>query len=250
MTTFDTERLANQLVDARARRAQIAVHDAPPSVEDAYAVQDSVARRVGAVGGWKVGAKTPSAEPTCAPMFEPLIRRSPAAWPAAGFHMIGIEAEIAFRLSRDVATGPRPLGAEEVYDFVASAHPAIEVVDTRIADWRRADPLALLADNQMNGGFVLGDAVAGWRSIDLTNVAVRLAIDGKILVDTVGGNTGGDPRRLLVWLINHCRERRGGLAAGAIVTTGSFTGMTFVEPGARAEAHFPRIGRASVEFPR
>ena len=250
MTTFNAEGMADQLADARTRRTQIAVNDAPPRVEDAYAVQDAVARRVGAVGGWKVGAKTPSAEPTCAPMFASLIGRSPTAWPAAGFHMIGIEAEIAFRLARDVAAGPRPLGAEDVYALIASAHPAIEVVDTRIADWRKADPLTLLADNQMNGGFALGDAVADWRSIDLANVAVRLSIDGEIVVDTVGGNTGGDPRRLLVWLINHCRERRGGLAAGAIITTGSFTGMTFVEAGARAEARFPRLGGASVEFPR
>jgi len=250
MTKFDAERLASTLLVARTRRTQTTVRDAPPQVDDAYAAQDAVARRVGAIGGWKVGAKTPIAEPTCAPLFGSLIRPSPASWPAAEFHMIGIEAEVAFRLARDVAPGFGPLGAEEVYAHVASAHPAIEVVDTRLADWRHADPLTLLADNQMNGRFVYGDPVADWRSIDLANIAVRLSIDGKVTVDSVGGNTGGDPLRLLVWLVNHCRERRAGLAAGAIVTTGSFTGMTFVEPGARADAYFPQLGRASVEFPR
>lgn len=250
MTIFDAERLAGQLADARMRGTQIAVDDPPRRVDDAYAVQDAVARRVGEIGGWKVGAKTPSAEPTCAPMFRPLIRRSPATLAAAGFRMIGIEAEIAFRVARDVAAGRQPLSAEAVYDIIGAAHPAIEVVDTRIADWRTADPLALLADNQMNGGFVVGDAIQDWRAIDLANAAVRLSIDGKTVVDAVGGNSGGDPRRLLVWLVNHCRERRGGLTADAIVTTGSFTGMTFVEPGARAEAYFPQIGRASVEFLR
>ncbi len=250
MTKFDVEGMAASLLDARQRRTQFAVRRAPPHIDDAYAVQDAVARRVGTIGGWKVGAKTPIAEPTCAPLFGSQIGPSPAAWPAAGFHMIGIEAEVAFRLAREVAPESGPLGAEEVYAHVASAHAAIEVVDTRLADWRKADPLTLLADNQMNGGLAFSDAVADWRSIDLANIAVRLSIDGKTAVDTVGGNTGGDPRRLLVWLVNHCRARRGGLAAGTIVTTGSFTGMTFVEPGARAEASFPQLGRASVEFPR
>jgi 2-keto-4-pentenoate hydratase len=56
------------------------------------------------------------------------------------------------------------------------------------------------------------------------------------MVEQRGGNTGGDPRRLLRWMIEHAARRRGGLEAGAMMTTGSYTGMIFVEAGARVEA--------------
>ena len=69
---------------------------------EAYEVQALVAAKVGAVGAWKVGAPSPEAEPVFAPIFADLVHKSPARLPAAAFHRRGIEAEIAYRLGRDL----------------------------------------------------------------------------------------------------------------------------------------------------
>jgi 2-keto-4-pentenoate hydratase len=245
--SFDVARAASLLVEARQSRRQAEVFSPGPSrPEEAYAVQEAVVRRFGPVGGWKVGAKSPEAEPNTAPLFASLIQPSPAAWPAGSLHMRGVEAEIAFRIGRDLPAGGGALGQQTVLDALESVHAAIEIVDTRIARWREADPLWLLADNQSNGGFVYDPAGIPWTGQDFTDAPVRLTINGRIAVEQRGGNTAGDPRRLLLWLVNHCIEHRGGLKAGAMITTGSYTGMIFVEAGARVEAAFSGIGRAEV----
>jgi 2-keto-4-pentenoate hydratase len=44
-------------------------------------------------------------------------------------------------------------------------------------------------------------------------------------------------------------RERGGIKAGAIVTTGSWTGMVFTKRGARIVADFGLLGRGEVAFP-
>ena len=238
---------AGLLVAARASRRLIEAPFAIPTADDAYAIQDAVATSLGPAAAWKVGAKGPKVQPTCAPIFA--ISRSSASIPASTLGMIGIEAEIAFSLARDITPSDWPFGAEDLGAVIAAAHPAIEVVDTRISQWQQADRFWLLADNQMNAALVTGPAVTDWHHRDFTRQPVAQKVDGRTTVETVGGNAAGDPRRLLLWLINHCLCNNMILRAGMLITTGSCTGMTFVQPGAHVSAEFPGIGTAAVAFP-
>lgn len=247
---FDVERAASILLEGRRQRRLIEPFTpGPAGPEEAYAVQDAVARRLGPVGGWKVGAKAPGETPNAAPLLCELMRTSPAVFPADTLHLIGIEAEIAFRLGRDIEPRSEPLPRDEIWASVQSVHAAIEIVDTRLADWRKADRLWVLADNQSNGGFVYDPDGIAFDDETFAEASVRLAVDGRTVVEGRGGNPAGDPRWLVEWLVNHCAQRRGGLRAGAIVTTGSCTGMIFVEPGAAVEATFDGIGTVEVAFP-
>ena len=81
--------------------------------------------------------------------------------------MIGVEAELAFLLKRDIEAGDDQIDPAQVLDAVASVHAAIEIVDTRLPDWQNAPPLWKLADNQTNGYFILGSGVEDWRHRDL-----------------------------------------------------------------------------------
>lgn len=241
---------ARSLVAARTSRRLVAHLPFPPSsLHDAYAIQDAVAQEMGSIGGWKVGAKGPAAQPTCAPLFAGLIYRAPAVVPAHTLGMIGIEAEIAFRLDRGIAPGGEALDDAAVAAAIGSIHPAIEIVDTRLANWREADPLTLLADNSMNAGFVHGAGEAHWRGWNFLRQPVRLTVDGKTVAEAIGGNPAGDPCWLVTWLVNHCRRNGIDLAAGTFITTGSCTGMIFVAPEVRVEADFPGLGRVQVAFP-
>lgn len=247
--SFDVEQAASLLIDARKRHRQIEPFTPGPAhAEHAYAVQDAVARRLAPVAGWKVGAKGPGETPNAAPLLADLVRLTPAEWPSSSLHMIGIEAELAFRLKKDVEPRSRALPPEEVWSAVDTVHAALEIVDTRLAGWERADKMWVLADNQSNGGFIYdpqGVAVGGQA---FANAGVRLLIDDRTAVDRRGGNPAGNPRWLLDWLVDHCARCRGGLRAGMLVTTGSYTGMLFVEPGASVKAIFDGIGSVQVRF--
>src|SRR5216110_2485081 len=102
----------------------------PQSEADSYAIQDAVIRRLGErVGGYKVGF-SPEGGIFCAPIYASMVHTSPASLPARGFHLIGIECEIGFRLNQALAQRERPYSRDEVL-AAASLHPTIEIVDSR-----------------------------------------------------------------------------------------------------------------------
>jgi 2-keto-4-pentenoate hydratase len=244
-------RAARVLVEARRTRAwppDLPADCRPRGVEEAYAVQEAVCRTLGRVGGWKVGAATPTAEPRRAPLLAALVAPGPAALRGPEFHVIGIESELAFRLGRDLPPRAAPYSRDEVLDALDTLHPAIEVVDSRFAERTAADALSQLADNQSNGAFVYGHGVAAWRHVDFSRQPVRLRIDGAVVHEGEGGNTAGDPLRLVHWLANHLSARGASLRAGDVVTTGTTTGLRLVNPGAVVEAEFPGVGGVRVEI--
>lgn len=220
----------------------------PMTAADAYAIQDAIAGELGAVGGWKVGAKSATAEPTCAPLPASLIFRSPQRFIAGTFGRNGIEAELAFTLSRDLPPRPEPYRAADVAAAVSRVHAAIEIVDSRFVGPSAVDALSMLADSHGNGALVIGDGVTLPPAFDSSSQPVALDVGGARLHESRGSNPAGDVLHLLAWLANHAAPRSGGLRRGDVVTTGSWTGMRFVEPGARVEAAFADIGRVEVRF--
>jgi len=244
VTSFSAPNAAAALLEARRSRTPIPLASpGPASQAEAFAVQDAVAAGLGPAAAWKVGGGG-----TAAPIAATLVRPSPCCWPAAEFLRIGIEAEIAFRIGRDLP-GPDAPGPDQVRDAIASIHAAIEIVDSRFDTWPVPDPLWALADNQNNGGFVYEPTGRPWRGVPLERAHVTLSVDGCDVVAGEGRNPGGDPFRLLVWLAGHLAGRAGGLKAGTFVTTGSLTGITFVDPGAAVAVDIAGIGRVELTVP-
>src|SRR3954465_10095326 len=170
------------------------------SREDAFAIQDAVLKCLNErVGGWKVGA-LPDGGDFIAPIYASAIKASAAAMPARGFHLIGIECEIGFRLNRDFPALGQPYGRDEVL-AAASLHPTIEIVDSRYQDFRTLDRLQVLADNFSNGGLVYGVAASGWEGMDLAHPPIEVTADGKPFAECTGLRAG-DPIGLLVELVN------------------------------------------------
>jgi 2-keto-4-pentenoate hydratase len=250
-TDARNRRAAGLLVDARNRRVPLRElpQDArPQSSDDAYAIQDLVIGAIGPAGGWKVGAKTPTAEPTCAPLPAARIHDEPQRIRAGMFRLNGIEAELAFTLARALPPRDVPYAAADLRDAIATVHPVIEIVDSRYVDLERMDTLSLLADSFSNGALVVGRGIPLPRSFAVDAQPVEVDIDGERALALVDSNPAGDPMRLLAWLANHAARRCGGLRQGDVVTTGSWTGVRFLPQGGRVVARFPRIGTVALEF--
>ncbi len=200
------------------------------------------------MAGWKVGAGSPTAEPNPAPLLAGAVVRSPAKFDGKAMHLIGVEVEIAFHIARDIPARNEPVGRDEALVAVGDAFVAMEACDTRLADYKQAGPEWLLADNQANHGLVVGDDIPHWRTLDWPNLRVRQIIDGKVEVDHKGGLRAVDPVRLLAWMIDHAVRLRGGIRKGQVITTGSWTGLTFYAPGIKARGEFVGLGAVEASF--
>ena len=250
--SVDIPKAVKQLLEARRSGVQVKPPFAIPANSEGratvYAIQDGVAAATGPVSGWKVGARTPTAEPNPAPLLAGALVTSPATFDGKAMHMIGVEIEISFHIARDIAARTAPVDREEALAAVGDAFVGMEVVDTRLADFKSADPEWLLADNQMNHALVIGDPIRDWRRLDWANLRVKLTIDGKTDVEQTGGLGAVDPVRPLAWMIDHAVRHRGGIRKGQAITTGSWTGLRYYPPGTRARGEFAGLGSVEASF--
>jgi 2-keto-4-pentenoate hydratase len=206
-----------------------------------------VALALGGFAGWKVGAKGPAAEPTCAPIAPSLLHASPHRFEPAQLRLRGIEAEFAVMLAHDLPPRARPYEPGEARAAVASVHAAIELVESRFADRDAVDPLALLADGNSHGALVYGAGAQADAVADPARARVQLWIGGERVDDVVGGNPAGDVWRLLAWLANHCAARGRALRAGQIVTAGSCTGLRLAPESTRVRASIDGLPPVEIE---
>jgi 2-keto-4-pentenoate hydratase len=246
--TVDISHAVHSLLEARRSRRQVAPPFALPDRDAVYAIQDGVARATGPVAGWKVGARTPTAEPNPAPLLAGALVKSPARFDGEAMHMIGVEIEISFHIVRDITARDKAVGREEALTAVGDAFVGMEVVDTRLANFKSVDAEWLLADNQMNHALVMGDRVKDWMGLDWPDLQVTLVIDGSTIVDQRGGLGAVDPVRPLAWMIDHAVRRRGGIHKGQAITTGSWTGLRYFPPGTRARGEFAGLGAVEATF--
>ena len=221
---------------------------APTTEAEAWAIQRAVLAHLGGrIGGYKC-ATPPGKPPSAALLNAAHVRPAPARWPVAAGARVGIETEIAFRLGRDLPARAAPYPREEVLDAVAGCFPAIEMVETRYIDPKAVTPLEAQADTIAHAGLICGADVPDWRARDLTGLTVRQTYGNAVQVEKVGGNPSLDPVAPLVWLANHLPTVGLHLEAGQVVTTGSCTGLLWVEGGARVVGAFLGFGAAVVDL--
>ena len=247
-----TTNIADQLIMARRDHLQwdTQLLAGSPSIDDAYAIQEIVTQQLSAeISAWKTSAPDPESIPITAPIYSELVYISGAKVPASELFVIGIEGEIAFRIGQDLPRRKNPYSRDELIKSIAELLPAIEIVDTRMRDGFSQNKNLMLADNQSNGGLVVGESVSDWKGLDFANLKASVTVNGVTEYSGVAGNRAGDPFKLMAWAANHSAIRGRPFKAGDIVTTGTYTGILFVEPGVEVVVDFPGIGSVEVSFP-
>jgi 2-keto-4-pentenoate hydratase len=155
------------------------------------------------------------------------------------------EAEIAFVLGTDL---PDPgTSPEQVAAAVVAVHAAIEIVDSRIADWKItfADTVA---DNGSSAFFVLSRTGRPLADLDLWSCGMVLEINGAIVSLGAGAAALGHPLKAASWLARTMAQRGESLAAGDILLTGALGPMVALTPGDRVRAVVGGIGAVAFNY--
>ena len=172
-----------------------------------------------------------------------------AAVSLAGNRMRVAEPEFAFRFGSELPPRPEPWTVTEVLAAVAELHLAIELPDSRFADFARAGGPALIADNACARDLVVGPPIsAPWAETDLAAHPVRARVGGRYVREGSGANVLGDPRLALAWLVNEVSSLGITISEGELVTTGVVMVPLEIRPGDRVEADFGALGSVSVDL--
>ena len=227
----------------------------PRTMADGYAAQRALAAVSGEpVLGWKIAATSTSGQrhinvdgPIAGRLLASRVHHGPCEVAFGANRMAVAEAEFAFVMGAELPAREKAYSVEEVLAAVATLHPAIEIPDSRFADFTRAGSAQLAADNACAHEFVLGPATgADWRAIDLAAQPVRLSIDGRVATTGAGADALGDPRIALAWIANNHAAQGAALQAGDIITTGVCGKPGAIAAGSRVEADLGPIGTAEV----
>ena len=228
------------------KRAPLPVELQPTTIDEGHAIQDAtVALLNETIGGWKV-ALDKAGIMSRAPIFKDDIQANPGRVEASDTNLRGIEAEIAFRFTRDLPARDSDYSRREVEDAM-EAFAAIELLNSRYAEAGPRSTLEKLADRIIQGGIVCGTPRADWRSIDFAKLEVVLTVDGTDIAAGTGTHPIGDPVAPAVALVNALRKTSG-VKAGQIMTTGTWTGMNFVGPDSLAVANFDGFEPVLAQF--
>lgn len=158
-----------------------------------------------------------------------------------------IEAEIAFRVSADMIEAPS--SEAELVMALDRAYPALEIVDSRIRDWKIA--LAdTVADNASSALFVIGEPVENVAGLDLTGAQMTLMQDGAKVSSGSGADCMGNPLTATLWLVRKMAEVGRPVRVGDIILSGALGPMATVVLGANYQADIGGLGKVSVRFGR
>jgi 2-keto-4-pentenoate hydratase len=259
MTVLDAEVAAMAQALHTARRSGVPIEPltdshADMTMADAYRVQQDLVARLLADGdrvvGYKLGLTSAPMQkmlgvdsPDFAPVLASHVHADNAEIEAGAFIKPRVEAEIALVLRADLA-GP-DCTALDVGRAVGGAVSAIEIVDSRIADWRikLADTIADLASS---GAIVLGSAVAPVDGVDLRLVGMVFTRDGEVIATGAGAAALGSPLSAIAWLVNTLHEVGDSLRAGQFVMTGALHAAVGIEPGQVFRAEIDRLGPVAL----
>lgn len=155
------------------------------------------------------------------------------------------EAEIAFILARDIDDPNVTMDA--VSAAIDHAVAAIEIVDSRIADWKItfADTVA---DNGSSAFFVLGSERRKLDGLDLYTCGMVTEVNGAVASLGAGAACLGHPLNALQWLAQALARRGEALKAGDVILSGALGPMVTLAPDDQVRARIGGIGTCAFSY--
>ena len=257
MPLTDVPGKARALYEARRTRQAIAPFtDADPDLgmADGYAVQQELTRLLLADGdrivGYKVGLTSKPMqqmigvdEPDYGPVLASTVYSDGDIVSAGSLIQPKLEAEIAFVLGSPLA-GP-DVSVLDARRAIAGMTAAVEIVDSRFADWRikLADTVADLASN---GAVAVSSRLVPLEGVDPRLIGMVLTRQGELIDTGAGAAALGDPVKVVAWLANTLGAMGVKLEAGHLIMTGALHAAVPMRPGDVFRADFDRLGPLTV----
>ncbi len=226
------------------------------TLEDAYAIQllqiDWFVEQGRSIKGHKVGLTSAAMQrllgvdqPDYGHLLDDFFYLEHEPIPTGRFLQPRIEPEVAFVLKRPLR-GPGVTAHEAIaaVDFVL---PALEIVDSRIEDWK-IGLLDTIADNASSGAVVLGSTPTTLSDVDLRLAGAVMTHNGLVVGTGAGGAVLGSPLGTLVWLANTVGARGVTLEEGQVVLPGSVCAMVPVAAGDTVTATLAGLGSVTARF--
>jgi 2-keto-4-pentenoate hydratase len=225
-------------------------------IATAYAVQERVnAAKVAAgatVVGRKIGLTSPAVQqqigvdqPDLGVLFDDMAHVGGDTVPFGRFLQPKAEAEIGFVLGDDLVEGELDLA--QVRASIDYAVAAIEICDSRIADWdiRFGDTVA---DNASSGAYVVGPTRVPLTDLEPVGVAMRMQVSGQEDSTGTGAACLGDPLLAVQWLARQARDLGEPLRAGQLILSGALGPMRPIAPGATVTVTISGLGAVTCSF--
>ncbi len=225
-------------------------------VPQAYSVQRlNLARHIdqgGVLCGHKIGLTSAPmqellgvSEPDFGYVLDSMVLPNGAEVPVTAFCAPRVEPEVAFLL-RAPLRGPG-VTVDDVMAATEAVAPALEIVDSRIADWRitLADTIA---DNASSAAVVLGEWVPIRDLPPLPETTATLVVNDTVVGTGEGTAVMGDPAAAVAWLANALARYGTAIEPGQFVMSGSYTTASFVVAGDHASAVISGLGAVTVSF--
>jgi 2-oxopent-4-enoate hydratase len=226
------------------------------SLDDAYAIQSrNIERRIaaGAVRrGHKVGltshamqAQLGVSEPDFGVLLDDMLLEEADAVALDELIAPRVEAEIAFLLADDLA-GPGATSAM-AHQAIAGGLPVLEVIDSRIADWK-ITLIDTVADNASSARVVVGGRLTAIDGLDLRLIGGVVTRNGELVATGAGAAVLGNPLSCVAWLANTLARFGGCLRAGDLVLAGALHAAFPVADGDIVRAEFAHLGAVNARF--
>ncbi|MEU9111464.1 2-keto-4-pentenoate hydratase [Streptomyces sp. NPDC048483] len=223
--------------------------------EDAYEIQlINIRQRCvsgATVTGHKVGLSSPVMqqmmgvdEPDYGHLLDGMELHQDRPVPVTRYCAPRIEVEVGFVLGDDLPG--EECDAADVLAATERVVPALELIDSRIRDWRIALP-DTIADNASSAGYVIGDG-RDPREVDLKAIEAVLRDDDRSLAAGRSDAVLGDPAVSVAWLARTVARFGVPLRKGHLVLPGSCTRAVEVTAGATFTAEFTGLGPVSLSF--
>lgn len=156
-----------------------------------------------------------------------------------------VEGEIAFVLKRDL--GQEDMTLTDVMQAIDYAVAAIEIVDSRIADWD-IKIMDTVADNASSGLYVLGTAPRKLSDIDLHLCGMVIEHQGDPVSTGAGAACLGNPLNATLWLAKTMVEVGRPLKAGDTILSGALGPMVNVTGPSVYELRISGLGSVRASF--
>lgn len=159
-----------------------------------------------------------------------------------------VEAEVAFVLASDIDPDDEDdITLEAVRAAVDVALPALEIVDSRIADWKIGFT-DTVADNASSGLYVVGREGRKLDDFEPRDVTMSLTINDEERSAGTGAACLGDPLEALRWLAVQAWRFGDPLRAGHLILSGALGPFVPFAPGDRVAASISGFEPLVVEF--